>query len=1038
VFIFAALQGQTTQGLISGDVRDRLSHSPLSGVQITCTNTATQHINRSTTDQSGYYVLPLLSPGTYQLVAEKEGFQGGLYHLELSVSSRLAVDFDLRPKWDLWGGESQRYEYTSGNRIVNFYATDAAVLRESRLRLFDPSVTALHSSVSYVIDRDLIENLPLAGRDVYSVLALEAGVTSDAPTGRGLGLSVNGQRPTASNFLLDGMEENNYLLSGPLAIIPPEAVEEYRFSTNNFSAEYGRTAGFVANAISPGGGASWHGRAYSYLNNQHLNANDFQRNLHQQSRTPVHDADAGLTIGGPVATQLFASLAVDHLRFRSNLETQTVTLPTLGFIARVPAGTQAARLFAAFPARAIQAPGDVASIDIDPPSSLDRSSVLSKVERLWGGGARVMGRILVVRSARPDFVWSPYQGFSSPLDQNATSGALTAAVPIGRIESEFRLGLSLDDLRFERSNPQVPGLETAGVTLPGSPLLFSYRNRSRNWEGIANFTWTTPRHVAKAGGGILTRTLDGYLAPYRDGLYDFANLNDYASDRPSDLVVAVAQANPRAVLPDFSRQYRYIQFQVFAQDSYRLTARLSLDYGIRYESFGAPHNTGLAKDALVEDGTLRTPVGGSQALYPADRNDFAARVGFVYSLDQQAHTLLRGAYGVFYDRPFDNLWQSIRNNAVQTVSVPSPSSYPAPVQNELDKLGIKPDGALPVYRVVTAYQGDIRSPYVHSFFLRLERMVGESLSLELSTLGSFGRKLIATDVLNRQSATYHDLPEIHYRSNQGDSNYTALTAVAGYRGHRAHLQLAYTWSHTIDNQSDPLVGEFSDLFFTGVTPPNSSPLRAAFSLEGGARADRANSDFDQRQNLVLLSAWNAPSPASSAIWSRLIRHWTLSGVAALRTGFPFTIFSQPFNAPFAREVINNRVNLMMSGTNYALRQPVDGGVKLLNETLFQNPARGQLGNSGRNAFRGPGFYNIDLSVSRSFWLAREERLKATLRADFFNVLNHANLGNPDPQINSPTFGIAQYGRSGLATGFPSLVPFTESARRVQLLFRLTF
>jgi hypothetical protein len=252
------------------------------------------------------------------------------------------------------------------------------------------------------------------------------------------------------------------------------------------------------------------------------------------------------------------------------------------------------------------------------------------------------------------------------------------------------------------------------------------------------------------------------------------------------------------------------------------------------------------------------------------------------------------------------------------------------------------------------------------------------------------------------------------------------------------LQLAYTWSHTIDNQSDPLVGEFSDLFFTGVTPPTSSPLRAAFSLEGDARADRGNSDFDQRQNLVLLSAWNAPSPASSGLWSRLLQHWTVSGVAALRTGFPFTIFSQPFNALSARQVINNRVNLMAAGTNYALRQPEDGGVKLLDQTLFQNPARGQLGNSGRNAFRGPGFYNIDLSVSRSFGLARQERLKSTLRVDFFNVLNHANLGNPDPQINSPTFGIAQYGRSGLATGFPSLVPFTESARRIQLLFRLTF
>ena len=362
------------------------------------------------------------------------------------------------------------------------------------------------------------------------------------------------------------------------------------------------------------------------------------------------------------------------------------------------------------------------------------------------------------------------------------------------------------------------------------------------------------------------------------------------------------------MLPDFNRQYRYIQFHAFAQDSYRRTARLSLDYGLRYESFGAPQNTGTAKDALVENGSLRTPVGGSQPIYAPDRSDFAARVGFAYSLDQRSRTLLRGAYGIFYDRAFDNLWQSIRNNAVQTLQVMPPSIYPGPVQMELDNIGVKPEGALPVYRSLTAYQENIRTPYVHSMFLRLERAVGDSLSFELSTLGSFGRKLIATDVVNRHSAKYHDLPEIHYRSNQGDSNYNALTAVARYRGRRAHVQAAYTWSHTIDNQSDPLVGEFSDLFFTGLNPESASPLRASFSLEGDSGADRGNSAFDQRQSLVLVSAWEAPSPASPGIWSRLLRHWTLSGLGALRTGFPFTLFSQPFSAFFVREVINNRVN----------------------------------------------------------------------------------------------------------------------------------
>src|SRR5687768_7206385 len=121
--------------------------------------------------------------------------------------------------------------------------------------------------------------LPLAGRDTYTMLVTQPGVTSDAATARGLGLSVNGQRPSASNFLLDGLENNNYLSSGPLTAAVPEFVQEYRISTNNYSAQYGRTSGFLANAMTRSGSNAFHGFGYLYFKNEALNANDFQRNL---------------------------------------------------------------------------------------------------------------------------------------------------------------------------------------------------------------------------------------------------------------------------------------------------------------------------------------------------------------------------------------------------------------------------------------------------------------------------------------------------------------------------------------------------------------------------------------------------------------------------------------------------------------------------------------------------------------------------------------------------------------------------------------
>ena len=119
--------------------------------------------------------------------------------------------------------------------------------------------------------------------------------------------------------------------------------------------------------------------------------------------------------------------------------------------------------------------------------------------------------------------------------------------------------------------------------------------------------------------------------------------------------------------------------------------------------------------------------------------------------------------------------------------------------------------------------------------------------------------------------------------------------------------------------------------------------------------------------------------------------------------------------------------------------PVSGGFQLLNDAAFTAPPNGQLGSTGRNTFTGPGFYNLDASLSRTFALRGwSESSRFTLRADFFNVLNHANLGQPDSLITSPTFGDALYGRIGTTSGFPALTPFRETARQIQLLLRLSF
>src|SRR5262249_25730523 len=137
----------------------------------------------------------------------------------------------------------------------------------------------IDTSASYVIDPAQIAQLPLQGRDVYTMLVSLPQVSADGGTGRGIGVTVSGARPSSSNYLLDGVENDNYLVTGPLNQVAPEAVQEYRISTNNYSAEYGRTGGFIANAVTRAGDNTLHGTGYEYVKNEDLNANDFQDNL---------------------------------------------------------------------------------------------------------------------------------------------------------------------------------------------------------------------------------------------------------------------------------------------------------------------------------------------------------------------------------------------------------------------------------------------------------------------------------------------------------------------------------------------------------------------------------------------------------------------------------------------------------------------------------------------------------------------------------------------------------------------------------------
>src|SRR5260370_27605647 len=221
-----------------------------------------------------------------------------------------------------------------------------------------------------------------------------------------------------------------------------------------------------------------------------------------------------------------------------------------------------------------------------------------------------MGRFLINRLSQPDFIWSPYKDFISALNQNTWALGLVYIHSFrASLTNEARFSYSDDDPHWNRPHPEIPALVSAdGVALPGSPAFYEYKNVNKSWELLDNVIWSRGRHLMTAGAGLLLRSSDGYLTAGRDGEYIFSNIALFASDLPAYFRASIDRtALPNVQQPNPNRSYGYRQFFLFAQDTYKLTSRLTVNYGLRYEYYGGPQNNGPGKDALVQPGSGSSP-----------------------------------------------------------------------------------------------------------------------------------------------------------------------------------------------------------------------------------------------------------------------------------------------------------------------------------------------------------------------------------------------------------------------------------------------
>ncbi|HVW09008.1 MAG TPA: carboxypeptidase regulatory-like domain-containing protein, partial [Bryobacteraceae bacterium] len=528
--IFGALShvsAQTTQGLIAGRILNSVTGRPVANATITWSSSTLAASGIQKSDAFGYYFLPLLSAGTYNVKAEADTYQPQeLQELELPVAGIINLEFRIRPLNDVWEAGQYRSVFLPGTKtIVTFFGPDVDTSRSGSFSSQNGDRSALDTSQSYVITPTEIEDLPLQGRDVYTMLISLPNVTSDTSTGRGIGVSVAGARPSSSNFLLDGVSNNNYLVTGPLNPVAPEAIQEYRISTNNYSAEYGRTDGFVANAVTRAGDNTFHLNAYWYFKNEALNAADFADNAVGAGRTRDKENRIGYQGGGRIIrNRLFFSSAFEQFNSHGTLAPQTYFLPTTNYLPayNIPSTRLAYQLLKKYPAPEIQAQTTIAPLDISAPVVVNRQLALERGDYSTKSGKdRLMARLVLDRFKEPDFSYTPYTDFITPLYQNTTgiAGNWTRSwTP--RLTHEFKLSYSDDDLWWNRAHPEIPTLISGDdATLPGSPLFYSYRNRNRSFEATYSAVWTRRRHVITMGGGMLLRYNSGYLTAGQDGEY---------------------------------------------------------------------------------------------------------------------------------------------------------------------------------------------------------------------------------------------------------------------------------------------------------------------------------------------------------------------------------------------------------------------------------------------------------------------------------------------------------------------------------------
>ncbi len=1032
----AAMAQPADTAIVVGTIFDS-DNAPIPGVSVTVTNQTTNVATTVVTNERGQYRTPPLRIGTYDVVAELSGFKR---------SERRGVPLRI--------GDVRNVD-----AVLSIGTLEESITVEASV----PVLNTSDSTVGTVITNDHITALPLNGRNYLQLASLSAGTGPQT----NVGISIGGQAGSQVAFLLDGQDNNKQTIlpthGGQKEVIRPsvDAIQEFKVVTNGYAAEYGRSSSGVISVSLKGGSNELHGGGFEFFRDDRFDA----RNYFATEKPDFNRHQFGSFLGGPIVRNRTFFFA-DFERGRTKQATTTVsTLPSdsarAGQFSRTLRDPLTGASFAgnAIPdsrvdpvARAIlgylpnaQTSAATNNFVFNSPNDENTSSWDARIDHVISPRQNVFVRYSSqVRDTLPT---SPL-----PIDGqgNYVTGGqrnlLESKSVVGvhnrtwgsSVLSSIRVGWNASDYSLVIPDQPLTGIGIPGVdsTQPGFSQINITGYRTLGVSNVPNFsdsrttqisgdvTWTRDAHTFKTGVQAYWLQTIFRSSQRSGGIFSFNG--QYTGDAFADFLLGYASsANiSKWALLDLVAPYTHF----FIQDDWRISQRLTLNLGVRYElNFPAldKHddiaNFDLDTDPARPEIVLAGSEGSdwaSRALVDVNHKLFAPRVGLAYSLPGD-QTVIRAGAGIFYSNIVTaGGMQSLEINPPNHLRVnlaTDRNAAPTLLLNQGFPAGaLTPASASDVNlvshdrrdRIPTAYQWNVNvqrelpgrvmveAGYTFNKLVNMWREIDGNPALPGP--GNVNRRRFiqtAVDPVSRESFTLANVTRIQ---KDGWSRYHGLqTKIERRYGNGISLLGAYTWSRTVGIENffqDPNNLE-AEVGPTSVDRPHRFVASGVYELPFG-RDRRIGSDWRGLKDAVLGG-------------------WAFSPILTIQSGAPLdlTVNGNPSNSSGT-----DRPNVV---GDWRLDDPTVQ--RWFNTDAFVANAPFTYGNATRNLLRGPGFYNVDIALRKAFRVS--DRVTAELRFESINATNAVNFGNPNTQVGNPNFGV---------------ISSADTARNQQVAVKFTF